>query len=66
MGWPNIKQQLLQCHVGKSELLKLYKRFSLSKTPNDIQIDNDIYQEAIDNAHLIRNRFTSLDFIKLI
>jgi len=64
--WASIKQQLLQCLIKKDDLLKIYQKFSLPQTANNIQIGNDIYQEAIDNAHLIRNRFTSLDFIKLI
>ncbi len=65
-GWEEIKQKLTQCLVSKSDLLRLYKEFSLPQNANDIEISNDIYQEALDNAHLIRNRFTSLDFIKLI
>ncbi len=65
-SWSSIRQELIKYHISKSELLKLYKRFSLPEIANDIQISSDIYQEATDNASLIRNRFTSLDFIKLI
>jgi glycerol-1-phosphate dehydrogenase [NAD(P)+] len=64
--WLEVRSQLSKCHISKSKLLELYKRFSLPETANDIQIDNEIYWEAVANAHLIRNRFTSLDFIKLI
>jgi glycerol-1-phosphate dehydrogenase [NAD(P)+] len=64
--WQGFKQQLSQCFVSKNDLFKLYQKFSLPQAANDIEIGNDIYQEALDNAHLIRNRFTSLDFIKLI
>jgi glycerol-1-phosphate dehydrogenase [NAD(P)+] len=65
-NWTEIKIKLQQFYINKAELLNLYQKFSLPKTASQIQIDDDIYCEAIDNAHLIRNRFTSLDLVKLI
>ena len=64
-NWPEMKKQLQEFYINKTDLLNLYQRFLLPNTASEIQINDDIYNEAIDNAHLIRNRFTSLDFIKL-
>ena len=62
--WNHIKQQLQEFHIKKDDLLKIYQKFSLPENINYIQISDDIYKKAVDNAYLIRNRFTSLDFIK--
>ena len=59
--WPEIKNQLQNILVTKKDLLKLSARFNLPKTEQDIGVNKTIYQEALNNAHLIRDRFTSLD-----
>lgn len=65
-NWQRIKIQLQKAFVSKNDLLKYYQRFCLPTTPLEIDIDKDIYDQACDNAYLIRNRFTSLDLIKNI
>ncbi len=65
-NWQEIKKKLRSSLVKKNDLLAIYQKFSLPTSPKDIEINDEIYQEALNNAHLIRNRFTSLDFIHLI
>jgi len=64
-NWPKIKQKLKTVFIAKNDLLKLYKKFDLPTKPANIGVKSDIYQKAVDNAHLIRNRFTSLDILYL-
>ena len=64
--WPVIKKQLQKFHRKSDDLIALYNKFSLPKNASEVGVSDSIYQEAVDNAHLIRNRFTALDFIKLI
>ena len=65
-NWVEIKAELQKTFISKNDLLKSYHKFSLPKNCLDIGLTNPIYDEALSNAHLIRNRFTSLDLIKII
>lgn len=65
-NWRQIKSELQKTFISQGELLNFYKNFSLPQKPEEIGIEGNIYNEALQNADLIRNRFTSLDLIKLI
>ena len=45
-----------------SQLVKIYNKFNLQKSYHDLGIAKEIYDEAVKNAYLIRNRLTALDF----
>lgn len=64
-NWPKIKRKLSRILIKKNQLLELYDKFNLPKNPEDIGINSEIYQEAVSKAHMIRNRFTSLDILHL-
>ncbi len=65
-NWVAIKAELQKTFISKSDLLKSYEKFALPKNCEEIGFDQKIYNQALGNAHLIRNRFTSLDLIKII
>lgn len=65
-NWQEIRKKLQKTFVSKSDLLKSYRKFSLAENCVDIGWSEEIYDNAINNAHLIRNRFTSLDLNKII
>jgi glycerol-1-phosphate dehydrogenase [NAD(P)+] len=64
-NWPKIKKQLQAVFISKNDLLKLYRKFHLPSKPINIGVKSNIYREAVNNAHLIRDRFTSLDILCL-
>ncbi len=39
----------------------IYNNFELFNDYSDLNINKEAYLEAVENAHLIRNRFTILD-----
>ncbi len=65
-NWQNIKAELEKIFISKNELLESYKKFALPKTNQEIGFEDKIYNQALTNAHLIRNRFTILDLTKII
>lgn len=65
-NWKNFKTQLEKIFISKNELLNSYNQFFLPRNHDDLGWNKKIYDEAMNNAHLIRNRFTSLDLIKII
>lgn len=65
-NWMEIKSRLQKTFISKNDLLKSYRKFGLAQEPQEIGVEQKIYSQALDNAHLIRNRFTSLDLISLI
>ena len=44
--------------INIDDLLHIYQNFELFKDYSDLNINKDAYLEAVENAHLIRNRFT--------
>lgn len=60
-NWLEIRRKLKEVFVSKNDLEKLSDKFNLPKKPFDIFLDEEIYDEAIKNSYLIRNRFTCLD-----
>ena len=64
-NWQNIKNKLKSVFISKIELLKLAKKFDLPTKAEDIEVNEEIYKEALKNANLIRNRFTALDIYNL-
>ncbi|MFT6077936.1 MAG: glycerol-1-phosphate dehydrogenase [NAD(P)+] [Rickettsiales bacterium] len=64
--WPEIKTALQKTFISKNDLLKIYKQFSLPKNCQEIEWSKEIYDDSLNNAHLIRDRFTCLDLIKII
>ena len=65
-NWREIRGQLQKIFISKNDLLESYRKFSLVQNPLEIGFTQEIYKQALSNAHLIRNRFTSLDLIKII
>ena len=65
-NWPQIKQQLKNVFISKNQLLEFYHQFGLRETPREIGLEEQMYDRAANNAHLIRDRFTTLDLIKII
>lgn len=65
-NWQEIKNHLQKTFITKNQLLQFYKQFDLIINPEEIGFIKLIYDEALNNAYLIRNRFTSLDLIKII
>jgi glycerol-1-phosphate dehydrogenase [NAD(P)+] len=59
----NTQKELLKVFISKEKILDIYKKFSLPQKPQDLEINQEIYEEALNNAFIIRNRLTSLDFI---
>jgi len=62
-NWPEIKQKLKEVFISKANLEEISLRFNLPKNSSDIFIDEEIYEEAVKNSHLIRSRFTCLDLL---
>ena len=58
-----IQKKLLITTIKKSKLLKIYDKFDLKRNFSDINVSNNDYQEALNYSHLIRDRFTIIDFI---
>ncbi|MFT6386352.1 MAG: glycerol-1-phosphate dehydrogenase [NAD(P)+] [Rickettsiales bacterium] len=65
-NWQEIKTALQKTFISKNELLKLYDKFSLLEKSEEIEWSKEIYGDALRNSHLIRDRFTCLDLIKII
>jgi len=65
-NWLNIKTKLQKAFISKDELLKCYRQFALPENCEEIGFEKPIYNQALTNSNLIRNRFTSLDLIKII
>ena len=65
-NWHTIKAELQKTFISKNDLLKSYKKFALPEKCGDIGFDQKIYNQALTNSNLIRDRFTSLDLIKII
>ncbi|MFT7087866.1 MAG: glycerol-1-phosphate dehydrogenase [NAD(P)+] [Rickettsiales bacterium] len=65
-NWKEIKTALQKTFISKNDLLKIYRKFSLPENPEEINWSKEIYEDALNNAHLIRDRFTCIDLIKII
>jgi glycerol-1-phosphate dehydrogenase [NAD(P)+] len=65
-NWREIKNHLQKIFISQNQLLQFCKQFDLISKSEEIGFTQLIYNEALNNAHLIRNRFTSLDLIKII
>ena len=65
-NWHTIKAELQKTFISKNDLLKSYRKFVLPEKCKEIGFDQKIYNQALTNSHLIRDRFTSLDLIKII
>lgn len=65
-NWPEIKLELAKNMINSQKLSQISQKFVLPQNPQMIGINNNIYQEAVDCAYLIRDRFTSLDLKKII
>ena len=62
-NWLEIKQKLQKVFIAKDDLKKISSRFNLPQKPQDIFLEEEIYNEAIKNSYLIRSRFTCLDLL---
>lgn len=66
-SWPHIKHKMINFASSnsvakhKSRLLKIYKALSLPTTFLDLELTHTEYISAINNAYLLRDRFTFLD-----
>ncbi|MES2677452.1 MAG: iron-containing alcohol dehydrogenase [Pseudomonadota bacterium] len=65
-NWHNIRAELQKTFISKNDLLKSYRKFALPEKCEEIGFEEKIYNQALTNAHLIRNRFTSLDLEKIV
>jgi glycerol-1-phosphate dehydrogenase [NAD(P)+] len=65
-NWQEMRQELRKTFIAKNDLLKSYDQFDLPKSSTQIDWSKEIYGDAINNAHLIRDRFTCLDLTKII
>ncbi|MCE3255668.1 MAG: egsA [Rickettsiaceae bacterium] len=65
-NWHKIRSQLQNVFITKNQLLKFYRHFGLPEDSEKIGFERKIYDQALSNANLIRNRFTILDLIKII
>lgn len=61
-----IKENLQIDFVSYKKIKEISTRFNLVQNYNQIYLDATKYEEAIKNAHLIRNRFTILDIFSKI
>ena len=58
-----IQNILAKTTVNIDKILKIYQKFELFDNYKDILLIENIYEEAVNNAYLIRNRFTILDLV---
>jgi glycerol-1-phosphate dehydrogenase [NAD(P)+] len=58
-----IQNILAKTTVNIDKILKIYQKFELFDNYKDILLIENTYEEAVNNAYLIRNRFTILDLV---
>lgn len=59
---PQIQETLKKTRIPFEKMIKIYQNFDLPQTYKNLEIPYKIYNEAINNCHLIRDRLTALDF----
>lgn len=58
-----IQNKLQKTTISLSKMNEIYKKFKLPRTAKDLALSEELYQNAIENSYLIRDRLTSLDFL---
>ena len=64
VDWQKLKQELQKIHLDESRLKEIFAHFKIKTSARSLGLSSQKYQDCVDNAKLIRNRFTCLDLIQ--